>query len=290
MNDYMIFTEVTTDLSSELLEQIDVTCINMTLMVEDTPVEHYADFRNLSYKDFYNNLRKQVKVTTTQINCETYTEYFENALKEGKDVIYLAFSSGLSGTIQSAKIAIDALQEKYPERKIYCVDTLCASCGGGMFVYYAAMKKKEGLNIDELYNWCENSKLHLSHWFTVEDLFFLHRGGRVSKTVAIAGSLLKIMPVMHVDNDGHLIVVNKERGRHKALEALANQMFKTAISLEKQTIFIGHGDDIEAAEYLANYINKNNKPQNIIILPIGPIIGSHSGPGTIALFFWANER
>ncbi|MEF9983188.1 MAG: DegV family protein [Oscillospiraceae bacterium] len=290
MNDYVLFTDVTTDLTVEILKDIDVISINMPFFLDENQIEHYPDYKNISVSDFYQSLREKTKITTSQINSRTYVEYFEKALSKGKDILYLGFSSGLSGTMQSATIAIEMLKEKYTDRKIYAVDTLCASSGEGMFVYYAALKKKNGMDIEQLRQWCENSKLNLCHWFTVEDLFFLHRGGRVSKTVAIAGSMLKIMPVMHMDNEGHLMLVDKVRGRHNALEALAEKMIETAVDLPSQTIFISHGDDIACAKYLENYIKSRTAVAKIIIQPVNPIIGAHSGPGTIALFFWGTER
>ena len=290
MNDYVLLTDVTVDISEEILKKYNVTAIPMPFFVEDKEYDHYSDFREYSFKDIFKLLRTKIKVTTAQINAERYIEYFEAELKKGNDIVYLCFSSGLSGSIQSANIAKEALLEKYPDRKIYIVDSLCASCGFGLFVCWAADKKKETPNIEEFVKWCEGSKLHMCHWFTVEDLFFLHRGGRVSKTVAIAGSLLKIMPVMHMDNDGKLVLITKARGRKAALEALADKMLETAIDLEKQVIFIGHGDDLESAEYLKSYIAKKASPKDIIINEMGPIIGAHSGPGTIGVYFWGTER
>ena len=287
---YTLMTDVTVDITSEILDKINVKAIPMPFFVEGKAYEHYADFREYAFEDIFSLLRTKAKVTTTQINAETYIEYFENELKQGLDIVYLCFSSGLSGSIQSAHIAIDALKEKYPERKIICVDSLCASTGFGALVCYASEKKKEFENPEDLVAWCEKAKLHMCHWFTVEDLFFLHRGGRVSKTVAIAGSLLKIMPVMHMDNEGKLVLVSKSRGRHAALEALAEKMFETGIDLEKQVVFIGQGDDIKSAQYLRDYIKSRNVVKDVIIQPMGPIIGAHSGPGTLGLYFWGKER
>lgn len=287
---YTLMTDVTVDITAEILKDINVKAIPMPFFVEEDTYEHYPDFREYGFEDIFNLLRTKVKVTTAQINVETYTKYFEEELKQGLDIVYLCFSSGLSGSIQSANIAADMLREKYPERKIFCVDSLCASTGFGAFVCYASEKKKEFENPEDLAKWCEERKLHMCHWFTVEDLFFLHRGGRVSKTVAIAGSLLKIMPVMHMDNEGKLVLVSKERGRHAALEALAKKMFETGIELEKQVVFIGHGDDIKSAQYLKDYILSKNIVKDVLIQPMGPIIGAHSGPGTLGLYFWGTER
>ncbi len=290
MSNYVLFTDVTVDISEEILKKNDVTAIPMPFFIDDKEYNHYSDFREYGFKGIFKLLRTQAKVTTAQINSERYIEYFEEELKKGNDIVYLCFSSGLSGSIQSANIAKDILAEKYPERKICVVDSLSASCGFGLFVCLAADKKKVTPDIDEFVKWCENSKLHMCHWFTVEDLFFLHRGGRVSKTVAIAGSLLKIMPIMHMDNEGKLILMGKVRGRKAALEALADKCLSTAVDIEKQVIFIGHGDDLESAEYLKEYISKKANPKDIIINEMGPIIGAHSGPGTIGVYFWGTER
>jgi DegV family protein with EDD domain len=288
--EYTMITDATSDMSLQLIDQYQIEVIPMPFIIGEREYTHYADAREVSVSEFYRRLRSGEIASTAQVNVATYLTYFENSLQQGRDIIYICFSSGLSGMIQSANMAIAELKEKYPDRTIYCVDSLCASVGQGMLIYLAALQKEAGLNIHQLYQWLEGEKLHLCHWFTVDDLHFLHRGGRVSKASAVAGSVLQIKPVLHVDDDGHLIMMEKVRGRTKALETLMKHMKKDAVDLENQTIFIGHGDDIEHAKKLAKMICDTLQVKDIEILPIGPVIGAHSGPGTIALFYMGQKR
>ena len=201
-------------------------------------------------------------------------------------MLVLAFSSGLSATFQSSKLAVEELSEKYPERKLYTVDTLCASLGQGLLVWYAAQERKKGRTIEEVRDWAEANKLSLCHQFTVDDLHFLKRGGRISATTAVVGSILQIKPVLHVDDEGHLILMSKERGRDASLKALVGKMKETALSnVRDQMVFISHGDAKEDAEKTAQYVKDQLGVQKVMIHNIGTVIGSHSGPGTLALFF-----
>jgi DegV family protein with EDD domain len=211
-------------------------------------------------------------------------------LQKGLDIIYLCFSSGLSATIQSAQIAISELQNKYPDRKILCIDTLCASTGLGFLVYNAWQKQLQGYTVDQLAAWVEEEKLHVCHWFTVEDLHHLHKGGRLSKTAAIAGTMLQIKPLLIVDNSGNLSVVEKIRGKNKAYRIMIDRMKNSGIDLENQTIFIGHGDDIESAQKLAEMIRGEVQVKEIFIMPIGPVVGAHTGPGMLSIFFFGQTR
>ena len=235
-------------------------------------------------------LREGAMATTSAVNVGDYTEALTPFLEAGKDVLVLAFSSGLSATCHSAQIAAGELMEQYPDRKVYVVDTLCASLGQGLLVWYAANLKKQGKTMEEVRDWTEEHKLNLCHWFTVDDLHFLKRGGRVSAATAVVGSMLQIKPVLHVDNEGHLINMAKARGRKAALKALVDHMEQTAIDPAGQTVFISHGNAPEDAEYLAKQIRSRMKVKDIVISTIGPVIGSHSGPGTIALFFFGTVR
>lgn len=290
MRDYVIITDSTTDLTSELISELNLTVIPMEFTIDDKSYLNYSDERDISYKDFYDILRSGKNSTTSLINTARFMEVFEPILKEGKDILYIAFSSGLSGTYNSSCIAAQMLCEKYADSKIYTVDSLSASMGEGLLVYHAANKKKEGMNIDELKEWIENNKLNLCHWFTVDDLYHLKRGGRVSSAAAIVGSMLNIKPVLHVDNEGHLVPVEKVRGRKLSITSLLKMMESTAIKPEEQTIFISHGDCLEEAQYLASLIKEKLNVKDIKLNYIGPVIGSHSGPGTIALFFLGSER
>jgi DegV family protein with EDD domain len=290
MRDYVIITDSTTDLTTELISELGVKVIPMEFQIGDKSYLNYSDEKDITYKEFYNLLKNGAHSSTSLINTATFIDFFEPALKEGKDVLYMGFSSGLSGSFNSSCIAAQALQEKYPDNKIYTVDTLSASMGEGLLVYHAATRKKSGMSIDDLRDWIEENKLNLCHWFTVDDLNHLKRGGRVSATAAFIGTMLSIKPVLHVDNEGHLIPVEKVRGRKISLTTMLKMMEKTAIKPEEQTIFISHGDSIEDAEFLANLIREKLNVKDIKMNYIGPVVGSHSGPGTIALFFLGSER
>ena len=214
----------------------------------------------------------------------------EPVLQAGQDVLYLGFSSALSGTYNAGALACAQLAEKYPDAKLYAVDTLCASLGQGMLIYLAVQQKRAGKSIEEVRDYVEENKLHLCHWFTVDDLHHLHRGGRVSATSAVLGTMLNIKPVLHVDDEGRLIFVEKVRGRRTSLKALLQHMEATAIAPETQTIFISHGDCLEEAQLLGQMIRDKLHVQDVVINYVGPVIGAHSGPGTLALFFLGTKR
>ena len=219
-----------------------------------------------------------------------YTEALEPLLQAGHDVLILAFSSGLSTTYNSSLIAVEELSAKYPDRKLYTVDTLCASLGQGLLVWYAAKLRARGGSIDEIRDWVEEHKLNLCHQFTVDDLYFLKRGGRISAATAIVGSMLHIKPVLHVDDEGHLVSIGKARGRQAALKALVDRMEETAIDPGSLTVFISHGDCLEDAQTVADMVKKRFNVQDIYINYVGPVIGAHSGPGTVALFYIGTNR
>ena len=235
-------------------------------------------------------MRNKEEITTSQISSDTCTKLFESLLQDGKDVLYIGFSSALSGTYQVGYLALEELKKKYPERKIFAVDTLGASLGEGLLVYHAANLREAGESIEAVNGWLLENRLHLCHWFTVDDLFFLQRGGRVSGTVAIFGTLLNVKPVMHMDNEGRLIFVTKVRGRKRSLDALVERLDQTAINPSEQSIFITHGDCLEDAQYVAKKIEEKYHPKEIVINWVDPVIGAHSGPGTVALFFLGTER
>jgi DegV family protein with EDD domain len=239
---------------------------------------------------FYEMLRQGEVATTAAVNVGQYVEFLTPVLRAGQDVLILAFSSGLSTTYNSSTIAAAELREKFPERKIFTVDTLCASLGQGLLVYLAAKEREKGKTIEEVYNWAVSNKLSLCHQFTVDDLHFLKRGGRISATTAVVGSMLQIKPVLHVDNDGHLVNIGKARGRHAALKALVDKMEQTAIDPADQTVFISHGDCLEDAQLVAQQVRDRLGVQHIYLNFVGPVIGAHSGPGTLALFYVGVER
>ncbi len=290
MAEYIIFTDSCADLDAQMLKQLGVEVKNLTFTLSGKEYQNWPDGRELSFKDFYSKLRDGEMSTTSQINVEVFTEAFRELLEMGKDILYLGFSSGLSGTVNSGRIAAEELAAEFPERKIIVVDTLCASLGQGLIVWHAAKKQKEGKSMEEVAEWVEANKLKLCHWFTVDDLDFLRRGGRLSGAAALFGTMLAIKPVLHVDNTGHLVPQNKVRGRKQSLMALVDAMEKTAITPSEQTVFISHGDCLEDAEFVAEEIKNRLGVQDVYINYVGPVIGSHAGPGVVALFYMGIER
>ena len=290
MREYKILTDSTTDLSPQLVAQTGVTVLPMTYTIGEKSYRNDPEETDLSSGDFYDMLRGGAMSTTSQINVETFREVAGKMARDGFDVLYVGFSSGLSGTFNSARIAFEDLSAEYPEHKFLAVDSLCASMGEGLLVYHAAQQQKAGRSIEDTARWLEENKLHLAHWFTVDDLNHLKRGGRVSATAALVGTLLGVKPVLHVDDEGHLIPVSKVRGRRQSLDALVQKMEETAIQPADQTVFISHGDCLADAEYVANRVREKFGVKNIYINFIGPVIGAHSGPGTVALFFIGEHR
>lgn len=287
MNKYVIITDSSSDLCKEILCDPDLAMIQLDVLVEGEEPKANCD---IDTKEFYNKLRDKKSATTSAVNIDAFLAVFEPYLNDGTDVLYLGFSSGLSGTYNAGLVAAKELAEKYPERKIYAVDTLAASLGQGLLVDYAVKLKNDGADIETVRDFVEENKLKLCHWFTVDDLFFLKRGGRVSAATAVVGSMLSIKPVLHVDDMGRLINVGKARGRKAAIDALFDKMKETAIEPENQTVFISHGDAIEDAEYLAGRIREELGVKEIKIGYVGPVIGAHAGPGVLALFFIGSER
>ncbi|WP_369297806.1 DegV family protein [uncultured Neglectibacter sp.] len=290
MAEYQIITDSTTDISPEMIAELGVQVIPLCYMMEGKTFHNIPGGGEMDEHTFYEKLRSGSTSTTAQINSEEFLQQFTAILESGKDVLYLAFSSGLSGTCQSAMIARQELQEKFPERRIMVFDTLCASMGEGLLVYHAATLQQAGKTMEEVYAWLQENVLHLCHWFTVDDLNHLKRGGRVSAATALVGTMLGIKPVLHVDDEGHLINVSKARGRKQSLDALVKKMEETAIDPKNQTVFISHGDCLEDAQYVAGQVKEKFGTTDIRINFIGPVIGAHSGPGTVALFFLGSRR
>ncbi len=287
-NKFVLLTDSSCDLTPELIEELGVDIVSLTVSVDGG---EYIPGNELNIKDFYNSLREGKTATTSAINLDNAIAAMEKHLAEGKDVLYVAFSSGLSSTAQTGMLAADELSEKYPDRKVIAVDSLCASLGQGLLVYYAAKLRDEGKTIEEVRDWLVANRLNLCHWFTVDDLHHLKRGGRVSAATAVVGSMLSIKPVLHVDNEGHLVNVTKARGRKPSIQALANKIGETGLGdVSEQVIFISHGDCTDDANYLADIIREKYNPKRIEIGYVGAVIGAHSGPGTLALFFLGNER
>lgn len=287
MSDYKIITDSGCDLPKDLLERLDVNAVPLTVNFRG---EVRGDSVDEGIRQLYADLRAGEVATTSAVNPSRWAETMEPVLEAGKDLLVLTFTSGLSTTYQSAVIAAGELAEQYPDRKIKVVDTLCASLGQGLLVWYVCQKRDEGLSLDELAQWTEENRYRLCHWFTVDDLMFLKRGGRVSATTALVGTMLKIKPVLHVDDEGHLISMSKARGRKASIEALAAKAVELGAGYDNSTMFICHGDCIEDAEHLAALVKAKCGVKEVFIGFTGAVIGSHSGPGTLALFFLGNKR
>ena len=290
MPDFVILTDSSADLSAEVAQKLNVEILPLGFVMDNQTYRNYPDNREMDPHVFYDRLRSGDVATTTALNVAEYTEALEPLLRAGKDVLILAFSSGLSTTYNSSRLAVEELSAKYPERKLYTVDTLCASLGQGLLVWYAARERDRGHSIEEVRDWLEDHKLNVCHQFTVDDLYFLKRGGRISAATAVVGSMLQIKPVLHVDNEGHLINIGKVRGRQAALKALVDRMEETALDSGSLTVFISHGDCLEDAQTVADMVKKRFGVEDVYINYVGPVIGAHSGPGTVALFYAGTER
>lgn len=288
MSEYMILTDSSADLPQGKLDEMGIEVAPLSVDLDGKVYVNYPDWREIDPHVFYEELRAGKPATTSAANVETFKACMESHLKAGRDILYLGFSSGLSGTFNAALVAVDEMRSAYPDRKIIAIDTLAASLGQGLLVVLAAEKKRAGATIDETAAFCEETKLKICHWFTVDDLFYLHRGGRVSKTTAIIGTTLGIKPVMHVDNDGHLIKVDVARGRKASIKRLADKLRQTNTSISH--VYISHGDCPEDAEILKEQLEKDPGVKDILVNHVGPVIGAHSGPGTLALFFVGSQR
>ena len=286
MREYQIFTDATSDLNEDL-ETVKIIPMNVEIGDKEYV---YGPQGNISCSEFY-GLQKQGKyASTSQINVLEYEKYFEEALKEGKDVLYISFSSGMSGTYQTACLCKNELEESYPDNRIICIDSLCAAVGEGLLIKEVDKKKREGMSMDELVDWVENNKMNLCHWFTVDNFDHLKHGGRVSAVAATLGNTLNIKPLLRVDEEGKLRVVKKIRGRHKAMVAQVECIVKTWSPEISKSVVIGHGDDLKAAEELKEYVENKLPDAEIYISDIGPIIGAHTGPGVMVLAFWGTGR
>jgi len=290
MRDFMIATDSNMELSPETIAELGLTVAPMPFEMDGKAYANYPDGREMDAKEFYKLLREGKTASTSQLNEATFTEYFESILKQDKDLLYIGFSSGLSGTYYQGTLAADALRQKYPNAKIITVDSLSASVGEGLLVYMAAKMKSDGKTIEEVAKWVEDNRLHVCHWFTVDDLNHLKRGGRVSPAAALVGTMLGIKPVLKVDDSGKLIPVAKVRGRQKALEALVDEMEKSAINPAEQIVFISQADCLDDALKVQEMIKNRLHVKEFMINMIGPVIGSHAGPGTLALMYLGNHR
>jgi len=288
MQDYVIYSDSACDVSEETLKKWQVEYSN--LYFNFTGEEHLYENFDIPFNEFYDRMRKGAVAKTSAINSDTYVKAFRPILEAGKDILVLVFSSGLSITCQSAVMAANELKAEFPDRKIYVVDSLCASAGQGLFVYLTVKKREEGASLEEARDYALSIRPHLCHWFTVDDLVYLKRGGRVSGAAAFVGGILDIRPVLHVDDEGHLINMSKVRGRRKSIMALAEKYDALALDKAGGTVFISHADCEEDAKTLAAILKRRYGQDVDLITEIGPVIGAHSGPGTLALFFLGEKR
>lgn len=287
---FIIITDSSANLTDEIIDKYNLEIMPLSYLVDGKEHVSYVKGEKTDLQGFYKKMRDGAVVTTSCVNTETAKEFFEPYLKAGNDVLYIGFSSALSATYANAECAAAELRKAYPDRKFYTVDSLAASMGQGLLVTYALLEKEKGKSIEEVRDFTENLKLRVCHQFTVDDLMFLKRGGRVSGGAAVIGTILKIKPVLHVDNKGRLIPKGKVIGRKASIKALFNKYVEKAYDKENQIVYISHGDCIDDARFLAEMIKNQSKVKEIEINYIDQVIGAHSGPGTLALFFLGQER
>ncbi len=287
---FAIVTDTGANLPENIIEENEILVLSLSFFVDEKEYYSYEPGKKTDLSEFYKMMREKKPIRTSLVNAELAKEQIGKLLSEGKDVLYVGFSSGLSGTFQSVSIAMDELKEEYPDRKILAVDTLAAALGQGLLVYFAIQQRKAGAQIEDIYQWIMENRLHICHWFTVDDLFFLKRGGRISAATAVVGTALSIKPVLHVDDEGHLINMSKTRGRKKSLEALLKKFEETAINPGETPVFISHGDCLEDAKYVEQRLKEKYGVKEVLIQILDPVIGAHAGPGTVALFFVGTQR
>lgn len=290
MTDFIILTDSCVDLTADMVQELGIHVLPLRFLMNEHTYCNYPDNREMDPHAFYDLLRQGQMATTSAVNVADYTEAMEPYLQQGKDILVLSFSSALSTTYNSACIAIEDLKEKYPQRKLYAVDTLCASMGQGMLVYLAVQEQRKGKSIEEVRDWAEETKLHICHEVTVDDLNTLKRGGRISATTAVVGSMLQIKPIIHVDDEGRLINIAKSRGRSTSMKALVDRMAERVVDAASQTIFISHGDCLEDAQVVGEMVKERFGVVDVRYNHVGPVIGAHTGPGVIALFYVGKQR
>lgn len=288
MKDYVILTDSCCDLPAEMAAELGLYVLPLSFIMEGKEYFNFLDNRDITPKDFYRRLRGGSLGTTSAINVAVFTETMTELAEQGKDILCIAFSSGLSTTYQSACIAADDVMRTNPSCKALVCDSRAASLGQGLLVYLAALEKNKGKSIEEVRDFVEERKNHIDHWFTVDDLNHLKRGGRVSAAAALFGTMLQMKPVLHVDDEGHLIPVSKIRGRKASVNALLEKM--TELVEDPSVVFISHGDCEDDAKWLADAIRARFPVEKLVINYVGPVIGNHSGPGTLALFFQGKRK
>ena len=290
MRDFVIMTDSCCDMTAAMAKDLELEVLPLSLNMGQDVYRNWLDGREIGFEDFYARIRAGETATTSAVSVGEFEDAMRPILAQGKDILCINFSSALSTTYQSAAIAAGDLRSEFPEAKIFVVDSLCASLGQGLLLYLCAQQKREGRSIGEVRAYAEATKGNICHWFTVDDLNHLKRGGRINAATALFGTMLAIKPVMHVDDEGRLIPVGKARGRKASLMALVDHMEETAIDPKNQTVFISHGDCVEDAEFVAQEVRRRFGTEDIRINYVGPVIGNHSGPGTLALFFLGSKR
>lgn len=291
MAEYIISTDTSCDFPLEYVKQHQLPLVTLFYSIDGVTGENGCPSSDV-LKNFYDKMRAGSMTKTQQASIEDTEKVFREILQEGKDILHIAFSSGLSGTANAARLAAENMMEEFPGRKIIVIDSLCASLGQGLLVDYALKLQQQGKTMEETAKWLEDHIQNICHLFTVEDLKYLQRGGRISKTTALVGTMIGIKPVLHVDPEGKLVSISKVRGRKQSIQALVNKMEENIGKYrgEKQPIFISHGDCIEDANYLAELVKERFGYDEFLINDVGPTIGAHSGPGTLALFFMSETR
>ena len=290
MRDFVIMTDSCCDMTAAMAKDLELEVLPLSLNMGQDVYRNWLDGREIGFEDFYARIRAGETATTSAVSVGEFEDAMRPILAQGKDILCINFSSALSTTYQSAVIAAGDLRTEFPEAKIFVVDSLCASLGQGLLLYLCAQQKREGRSIGEVRAYAEATKGNICHWFTVDDLNHLKRGGRINAATALFGTMLAIKPVMHVDDEGRLIPVGKARGRKASLMALVDHMEETAIDPKNQTVFISHGDCVEDARFVADEVRRRFGTEDIRINYVGPVIGNHSGPGTLALFFLGSKR
>ncbi|MBC8547276.1 DegV family protein [Clostridiaceae bacterium NSJ-31] len=286
--EFIISTDTNSDLPFSFIDENNINLMGLGYTMDG--VTRFSDDRTIDPHDFYERMRAGGMPTTMQINPEQAEKSFEALVTQGFDVLHIAFSSGLSGSYNSAEMGAAEVRERYPEAKVVVIDSLSASLGQGLMVYYAVQLKKAGKSLEETAAWIESHRQNFLHYFTVEDLNHLYRGGRVSKATAVFGTMLGIKPVMYVDAEGHLVPMGKVRGRKQSMLELINRMGPKMEGMDNEIVFISHGDALDEAKFCAEEIKKKYKIKNFLFNYVGPTIGAHSGPGTIAIFFLGKDR
>ncbi len=286
--EFIISTDTNSDLPFSFIDENNINLMGLGYTMDG--VTRFSDDRTIDPHDFYERMRAGSMPTTMQINPEQAEKSFEALVTQGFDVLHIAFSSGLSGSYNSAEMGAAEVRERYPEANVVVIDSLSASLGQGLMVYYAVQLKKAGKSLEETAAWIESHRQNFLHYFTVEDLNHLYRGGRVSKATAVFGTMLGIKPVMYVDAEGRLVPMGKVRGRKQSMLDLINRMGPKMEGMDNEIVFISHGDALDEAKFCAEEIKKKYKIKNFLFNYIAPTIGAHSGPGTIAIFFLGKDR